>query len=235
MKPTTVRFEDQSLRPPEEVRLEAPIADLQRHVDLRLRQSSLKTNVQEHPLELTATPPVLGMDFIDEQTEPSNASPSPSSTDLVSELLVVDQAHHFGLAQRLPQIPRRQQSREVEQGASGSGAGHISKAGPVAGRKPTVPMGNDSLRTPSPPVWSNDMNSVAIPFPEAPEVCRRTVRKNGTRPTRKNRGQEPALLRDPRVPNRENAIVNAVEASGLHPSRSRPSIHPQVFELSQRY
>jgi hypothetical protein len=58
--------------------------------------------MQEHPLELAAASFVLRMDFIEKQTEACNASSSPPSTDLVSELPVVNQAHHFGLAQRLP-------------------------------------------------------------------------------------------------------------------------------------
>ncbi len=41
MKPTTVSFEDQALRAPEEIRLIALASDLESDVDFRLRQPSL--------------------------------------------------------------------------------------------------------------------------------------------------------------------------------------------------
>ncbi len=158
VKATAIGLEDQPLRAPKEVGHEAPAANLKRHVDLRLRQTELETDMQEHPLELAPAVSVLRMDFICQQPEASDAAPPTPSTNLASELALGDQSPHFRLPERLPQIPWRQRRRLIQEGAGDGGAGHPAINGSIGRRKEPVPMSHDAFRAPPTPIRSDDVN-----------------------------------------------------------------------------
>lgn len=187
--------------------------------------------MKEQPLELTAAPFVLRVDFVEEQPQAGHTPPSSSAPDLIPELRVPHETFRFGLAKQLSQPPRRQQRSLVEERSGDRGARDAAKARSVLRRQPAIAVSPDPGRAAAAAVRSRDVKLVI--FRNSPVSRRRSMGKDGAGAAGEDGGHANPVDGEARMPYRKNTPVDAVEPPGPNSGGSRAPVHSKPFQLSE--
>jgi hypothetical protein len=231
VKAATVGFDNQPGISPEEIGHRAATARVERHVDLRLRQSSALAHTEEEELHVAPRPLCQGMYFVHHHPQASDTSTSATAPDQLTDGNVVENPQHLGLRDGLPQFPNRSDRREVQQGTSHTRARDAMHFGSIGWSQRFIPMCLDPFRNASPSIGRRYIDRSALILPQPPQRGGRAMRQHRIPSTCKHCRHELHLSSHAHVPDCVNAMLNSMQRPDPGALPSYFFAHPYVTQL----
>jgi hypothetical protein len=172
MKAAAVGLNDQAGVSPEEVGLEPTTADTERHVDLGCLESAVGTHAEKHALQFAASPLGLRVKFVENEAKPCDPTPAMTTLQQSAQNKQVDDPQYLSLGQRLPQLPRRDERRQIEQRPLHGRTRNPAHTRRIARCQRTVSMRVDARWMSSATVWGCYVDPTIREIPDPPQ-CRR--------------------------------------------------------------
>jgi hypothetical protein len=222
-----VALDGEALGGPAQVRVDAPETD----VDLRPPQPRAVEQVEHDVLELGARRcrPVG-----DERGEPLRAVASVCARQDVGDLPDARQLHRLRLAHRSPQRLVGEVVGEVEQRPRGCRARDEDVAADVALVEAARAMDADAGVPPPARAYDGHLRPAAVPGQVAVERTGRISAERRGAPAGEDGREEPAVQRDPDVPDGVDAVVQAVQSTVANPAPDRSFVEPEPEQLARR-
>lgn len=231
MELATVDFDDETRVPPEEVHLDPAIADVESDIDFGTRQTGISTQAEKSPLQLTTSPLGRRIELFEDKTKSGYSATAPAAANQLTHRGEIENPKHLCLGYDLPQLPLREHSGDVEQGALHGRAGNSSPSRPIGRRNAIVPMSGNTLGGATPSIRRRNIERTVVVLSQPPQSSGRPVRKDCALTASEDSSHPPRLHRERQVPNCIDTSMHPVQTSNRDATTNCPLGHSQPFEL----